>query len=83
MTGFYVSLQGAQGYYGIKPALTTLGKIIGGGMPVGAFGGRRDIMLDSAALSTYGPCLSSRHALGQSHCHGGGTCNTPRTLDPS
>jgi glutamate-1-semialdehyde 2,1-aminomutase len=44
MTGFRVSLQGAQGVYNIKPDLTTLGKIIGGGMPVGAFGGRRDIM---------------------------------------
>lgn len=44
MTGFRVSLQGAQGYYGITPDLTTLGKIIGGGMPVGAFGGRRDVM---------------------------------------
>ncbi len=44
MTGFRVSLQGAQGFYGITPDLTTLGKIIGGGMPVGAFGGRREIM---------------------------------------
>lgn len=44
MTGFRVSLQGAQGFYGIQPDLTTLGKIIGGGMPVGAFGGRREIM---------------------------------------
>ena len=44
MTGFRVSLQGAQGFYNVKPDLTTLGKIIGGGMPVGAFGGRRDIM---------------------------------------
>jgi glutamate-1-semialdehyde 2,1-aminomutase len=44
MTGFRVGLQGAQGVYTIKPDLTTLGKIIGGGMPVGAFGGRRDIM---------------------------------------
>lgn len=44
MTGFRVGLQGAQGLYGITPDLTTLGKIIGGGMPVGAFGGRRDIM---------------------------------------
>jgi len=44
MTGFRVGLQGAQGVYDIKPDLTTLGKIIGGGMPVGAFGGRRDIM---------------------------------------
>ncbi|MEC6883103.1 glutamate-1-semialdehyde 2,1-aminomutase [Photobacterium piscicola] len=44
MTGFRVSQGGAQGYYNIKPDITTLGKIIGGGMPVGAFGGRRDIM---------------------------------------
>lgn len=44
MTGFRVGLQGAQGYFGITPDLTTLGKVIGGGMPVGAFGGRREIM---------------------------------------
>ncbi len=44
MTGFRVGLNGAQGVYNIKPDLTTLGKIIGGGMPVGAFGGQRKIM---------------------------------------
>ncbi len=44
MTGFRVSLSGAQGYYGVQPDLTTLGKVIGGGMPVGAFGGKREIM---------------------------------------
>ena len=44
MCGFRAGLQGAQGVYGVKPDLTTLGKVIGGGMPVGAFGGRRDIM---------------------------------------
>ena len=44
MTGFRVGLTGAQGRYGIQPDLTTLGKVIGGGMPVGAFGGRREIM---------------------------------------
>ncbi len=44
MTGFRVALGGAQGLYGIRPDLTTLGKVIGGGMPVGAFGGRREIM---------------------------------------
>ncbi|CAL96065.1 glutamate-1-semialdehyde 2,1-aminomutase [Azoarcus olearius] len=44
MTGFRVGPQGVQGLYGITPDLTTLGKVIGGGMPVGAFGGRRDIM---------------------------------------
>ncbi|MCL1123143.1 glutamate-1-semialdehyde 2,1-aminomutase [Shewanella surugensis] len=44
MTGFRVSKTGAQGYYGVTPDLTTLGKVIGGGMPVGAFGGRKDVM---------------------------------------
>lgn len=44
ITGFRLSLSGAQGYYGVEPDLTTFGKIIGGGMPVGAYGGRRDIM---------------------------------------
>ncbi len=44
ITGFRLSAAGAQGYYGIKPDLTTLGKIIGGGLPVAAYGGRRDIM---------------------------------------
>jgi len=44
MTGFRVSLSGAQGHFGITPDLTTLGKVIGGGMPVGAFGGKREIM---------------------------------------
>ncbi|BCB25354.1 glutamate-1-semialdehyde 2,1-aminomutase [Sulfurimicrobium lacus] len=50
MTGFRVGLGCAQGLYGIKPDLTTLGKVIGGGMPVGAFGGRRDIMEKLAPL---------------------------------
>ena len=50
MTGFRVALGGAQALYGIRPDLTTLGKIIGGGMPVGAFGGRRDIMERLAPL---------------------------------
>jgi glutamate-1-semialdehyde 2,1-aminomutase len=44
MTGFRVALGGAQELYGIKPDLTTLGKIIGGGLPVGAYGGKREIM---------------------------------------
>ncbi len=44
MTGFRVGLGGAQSHYGIKPDLTTLGKIIGGGLPIGAYGGRREIM---------------------------------------
>jgi len=44
MTGFRVGLGGAQARYGITPDLTTLGTVIGGGLPVGAFGGKRDIM---------------------------------------
>ena len=50
MTGFRVGPRGAQGLYGIRPDLTTLGKIVGGGMPLGAFGGRRDIMQCIAPL---------------------------------
>jgi glutamate-1-semialdehyde 2,1-aminomutase len=50
MTGFRVARGGAQEIYGIRPDLTTLGKIVGGGMPVGAFGGRREIMEHIAPL---------------------------------
>jgi len=50
MTGFRVALGGAQQLYGVQPDLTTLGKIIGGGMPVGAFGGKRAIMERIAPL---------------------------------
>ncbi len=50
MTGFRVHPSGAQGLYGITPDLTTLGKVIGGGMPVGAFGGRRAVMEKIAPL---------------------------------
>ncbi|MCP1315252.1 glutamate-1-semialdehyde 2,1-aminomutase [Halomonas sp. 707D7] len=52
MTGFRVALGGAQAHYAVTPDLTCLGKIVGGGMPVGAFGGRRDIMQN---LSPMGP----------------------------
>lgn len=52
MTGFRVALGGAQQLYGIRPDLTTLGKIIGGGMPVGAFGGKAEIM---QAIAPTGP----------------------------
>jgi glutamate-1-semialdehyde 2,1-aminomutase len=50
MCGFRVNLGGAQAHYGITPDLTCLGKVIGGGMPVGAFGGRKDIMEQLAPL---------------------------------
>ena len=52
MTGFRVALAGAQDYYGVWPDLTCLGKIIGGGMPVGAFGGRKEVM---QSLAPTGP----------------------------
>lgn len=52
MTGFRVALGGVQGLFGITPDLTTLGKVIGGGMPVGAFGGKREIM---EKISPLGP----------------------------
>ena len=52
MTGFRVALGGAQAVYGVIPDLTTLGKVIGGGMPVGALGGRSDIM---SCLAPEGP----------------------------
>ncbi len=50
ITGFRLGIDGAQGYYQVKPDLTTFGKIIGGGMPVGAYGGRRDVMEKIAPL---------------------------------
>jgi glutamate-1-semialdehyde 2,1-aminomutase len=52
MTGFRVHPGGAQSLYGVKPDLTTLGKVIGGGLPVGAYGGRRDVM---AMVAPEGP----------------------------
>ena len=52
MTGFRISLRGAQGHYNVQPDITCLGKVIGGGMPVGAFGGREDIM---NTISPVGP----------------------------
>ena len=52
MTGFRVSLGGAQAYYGVTPDLSTFGKIVGGGMPVGAFGGKQHIM---ECISPLGP----------------------------
>ena len=44
MTGFRISYGGAQAHFGVTPDLTTMGKVIGGGLPVGAYGGRREIM---------------------------------------
>ena len=66
MTGFRVGLGGAQALYGVKPDLTTLGKVIGGGLPVGAFGGRAEIM---DRLTPDGPVFHAG-TLGQSGGHG-------------
>ena len=52
MTGFRVALGGAQSLYGVTPDLTTLGKVIGGGLPIGAFGGRREIMEQVAPVGS-------------------------------
>ncbi len=63
MTGFRVALGGAQQLYAIKPDLTTLGKIIGGGLPLAAYGGRADIMSKVAPWRR--PAPSTRRALSQ------------------
>src|SRR5512146_286825 len=50
MTGFRVAYGGAQSLYGVRPDLTCMGKVIGGGLPVGAYGGRADVMAKVAPL---------------------------------
>ena len=70
MTGFRVAFGGAQQRYGIQPDLTTLGKVIGGGLPVGAYGGARDIM---SKVAPAGPDLSGGNAFRQSAGGGGGS----------
>ena len=59
MTGFRVAFGGAQQRFGIRPDLTTLGKVIGGGLPVGAYGGRTDIM---SKVAPVGPDLPGGNA---------------------
>lgn len=73
MTGFRTALGGAQSVYNIKPDLTTLGKVIGGGMPVGAFGGRKDIM---EHIAPTGPVYQAGTLSGNPRRHGGGFKNT-------
>ena len=70
MTGFRVALGGAQQRFGIQPDLTTLGKIIGGGLPMAAYGGRADIMQQDRAA---GAGVSGRNAIGESAGGGRGT----------
>ena len=63
MTGFRVAYGGAQQRYGIRPDLTTIGKVIGGGLPIAAYGGRRDIM---SRVAPVGPDLPGGHAVRES-----------------
>ena len=65
MTGFRVALGGAQSLHGIKPDLTTMGKVIGGGMPLAVFGGRKDIM---ECISPLRRRVSGRYIVRQSDC---------------
>ena len=79
MTGYRVGPQGAQGLFGIRPDLTTLGKVIGGGMPVGAFGGRRDIM---AKLAPVGPVYQAGTLSGNPVAVSAGLATLRRVLEP-
>jgi glutamate-1-semialdehyde 2,1-aminomutase len=79
MTGFRVGPQGAQGLYGVRPDLTTLGKVIGGGMPVGAFGGRRDVM---AKLAPLGPVYQAGTLSGNPVAVSAGLATLKRVLEP-
>jgi len=84
MTGFRFGLQGAQGFYGIEADLTTLGKVIGGGMPVGAFGGKRAIMEQIAPL---GPVYQAGTLSGNPVCMAAGLAtldiiSTPGFYEP-
>lgn len=74
-TGFCVSMNGAQGYYGIKPDLTTLGKIIGAGFPIGVLGGKREIMEMAAPGGSYLPEIGTKHTSREENLYHSGTNN--------
>ena len=75
MTGFRVALGGAQEFYNVKPDLTALGKVIGGGLPCAAFGGKKEIMNQIAPSWAY---LSSWNTFWKSSFNGFWTCHVER-----
>uniref|UniRef100_A0A0D6QW85 glutamate-1-semialdehyde 2,1-aminomutase n=1 Tax=Araucaria cunninghamii TaxID=56994 RepID=A0A0D6QW85_ARACU len=79
MTGFRISYGGAQEYFGITPDLTTLGKIIGGGLPVGAYGGRREIM---EMVAPAGPMYQAGTLSGNPLAMTAGICTLQRLQQP-
>ena len=79
MTGYRVGARGAQGLFGVTPDLTTLGKVIGGGMPVGAFGGRREVM---AKLAPLGPVYQAGTLSGNPVAVSAGLATLRRVLAP-
>ncbi len=79
MTGFRVALGGAQAHYGIIPDLTTLGKVIGGGMPVGAFGGKHEIM---EQISPLGPVYQAGTLSGNPVAMAAGLANLEELSKP-
>lgn len=74
-TGFCVDMHGAQGYYGITPDLTTLGKIIGAGFPIGVLGGKRKIMEIAAPGGSYLPGVGVKHTSREENLYHSGTNN--------
>lgn len=74
-TGFCISMNGAQGYYDVKPDLTTLGKIIGGGFPIGVLGGKREIMEMTIPGGACLPELEVKHTSREENLYHSGTNN--------